>query len=92
MKRLAVLLALAIPLAGCATPAASQSGRALTQIYRGMDRADVIAKLGEPSKVERNGALEVLTFRFRESDASAWSGCYVVIGRDGRVDAWGRDR
>jgi hypothetical protein len=89
-----LLVTAALLLAGCVT-----SANKIAQIELGMDRAQVVAVLGQPRSVSaRDGGVELLRYDLSGREAPLlnpndrrWAEGYTVKLTDGKVTAFGRD-
>lgn len=90
VRTCALLLLAALVLAGCRTGA-----EAMSRVSLGMTKTQVIATMGSPKSISATGHTEVMHYRLSEYPVGAGRydrplSEYVVILRDGRVEAYGR--
>lgn len=90
-----LLAALAIFIAGCALTSPQERW---SHVEIGMTRQQVVALLGEPLSSISNGAIITMEYDFSQrqpaivhSTQPSHSSYYVMIGRDERVRAFGRN-
>ena len=87
---LAFVAVMSLVLGGCQTP-----GHRAARLQAGMSRSEVFALLGPPMAAVHNGSLEVLHFDLTQRDRGAphsvSDSCYVIFGRDRRVQSFGRN-
>ncbi len=91
----ALLAILAIFIAGCAITSPQERW---SHMEVGMTRQQVIALLGEPLSSTSNGAIITMEYDFSQQQPAivhsaqpSHSSYYVMIGRDERVRAFGRN-
>ncbi len=89
-SRIVLGVAIFLFLTGCQTP-----GHRAARLQAGMSRSEVFALLGPPMAAVHNGSLEVLHFDLTQRDRGAphsvSDSCYVIFGRDRRVQSFGRN-
>jgi len=76
----------------CATPGSSLSKPDLSKISIGMSKQEVLAELGDPHDVARQGDVEYLTYNFDHpfDGRPAIVDSYYVRFVDGAVESYGR--
>jgi hypothetical protein len=88
--RAALWLMLTVPAAigGCADTGGSAAN--LMKVDVGMSRSEVVAIMGEPPKVDRQGSTEFLIYPGEGDSAAGTANIYPVAIVDGRVTGIGR--